>query len=287
MRPTEEHRQRLSLTLLFTGLVFLFLLLTTLVIVVVVLILMRQGMLQLGKGNLNTTGFVLILLLISVVTGTAITFAIGRVPLRPVNDIINALNHRYNELLGGKWRGMMALPPGVCALYQNKPEVTRWDGIGEKAVCPTPLVKTQSVVDLSQYNTKSADVSIIRGLGCDNMAIQLGKPHAEGEPFIEYPLPPVTGSECEVCLATVPFWPIYQGHTTTVAISVDDAEPQVFNNVFKEYSRTWKDQVMCNAAHCTLRFAINPEKTTHVLRISTREPGQMIQRISVVPIVSE
>ena len=30
MRSNEEHRQRLSLTLLFTGLVFLFLLLTTL-----------------------------------------------------------------------------------------------------------------------------------------------------------------------------------------------------------------------------------------------------------------
>ena len=92
MRPDEEHRQRLSLTLLFTGLVFLFLLLTTLVIVVVVLILMRKGVLQLGRGNLNTTGFVLFLLLISVVAGTAITFAIGRFPLRPVNDIINALN---------------------------------------------------------------------------------------------------------------------------------------------------------------------------------------------------
>ena len=92
MRPDEEHRQRLSLTLLLTGLVFLFLLLTTLVIVVVVLILMRKGVLQLGRGNLNTTGFVLFLLLISVVAGTAITFAIGRFPLRPVNDIINALN---------------------------------------------------------------------------------------------------------------------------------------------------------------------------------------------------
>ena len=92
MRSNEEHRQRLSLTLLFTGLVFLFLLLTTLVIVVVVLILMRKGVLQLGRGNLNTTGFVLFLLLISVVAGTAITFAIGRFPLRPVNDIINALN---------------------------------------------------------------------------------------------------------------------------------------------------------------------------------------------------
>lgn len=92
MRSNEEHRQRLSLTLLFTGLVFLFLLLTTLVIVVVVLILMRKGVLQLGRGNLNTTGFVLILLLISVVAGTAITFGIGRFPLRPVNDIINALN---------------------------------------------------------------------------------------------------------------------------------------------------------------------------------------------------
>ena len=92
MKPNEERRQRLSLTLLFTGLVFLFLLLTTLVIVVVVLILMRKGVLQLGRGNLNTTGFVLFLLLISVVAGTAITFAIGRFPLRPVNDIINALN---------------------------------------------------------------------------------------------------------------------------------------------------------------------------------------------------
>ena len=92
MRSNEEHRQRLSLTLLFTGLVFLFLLLTTLVIVVVVLILMRKGVLQLGRGNLNTTGFVLFLLLISVVAGTAITFGIGRFPPRPVNDIINALN---------------------------------------------------------------------------------------------------------------------------------------------------------------------------------------------------
>lgn len=119
MKPNEEQRQRLSLTLLFTGLVFLFLLITTVIIVCVILILLHQGVLRLGEGNLRTNGLVAILLLISVIVGTGITFAIGRFPLRPVNDIINAMN----RLAAGDYRTRLQFT-GPLAKYPVAEELS-------------------------------------------------------------------------------------------------------------------------------------------------------------------
>ena len=92
MRNLKERKQRLSLTLLFAGLVFLFLLLTMILIVGVILILMRHGFLKLGEGRPVTSSFLLILALISILAGTVLAGTVGRFPLRPVNGIINAMN---------------------------------------------------------------------------------------------------------------------------------------------------------------------------------------------------
>jgi hypothetical protein len=53
---------------------------------------------------------------------------------------------------------------------------------------------------------------------------------------------------------------------------------QVFENKFKEYDRTWKDQVMRNATIGRLRFAVDSHRETSLLKIQA-DPGQMIQRI--------
>ena len=47
-------------------------------------------------------------------------------------DSIESLNKKYNALENGKWGGMMTVPPGFCAKYQERPPLRRFGGIGEE-----------------------------------------------------------------------------------------------------------------------------------------------------------
>ena len=92
MRTVKERRQRLSLTLLFSGLIFAFLLVTMIFVALIILLLEHLGLLQMGEGELRTGVFILIIALASILIGTGLSFTVGRVPLRSVNSIINAMN---------------------------------------------------------------------------------------------------------------------------------------------------------------------------------------------------
>ena len=201
-------------------------------------------------------------------------------------DSIDALNKRYNELLGGKWRHMMTLPTGWCALYHQKPEVIVTDGVGEEAVNLRQLVVHQHATDctsleLSAYCTKAGDVSLIKGLGYDGQVLQLGLPLSNNQATVSYQLPAILADSIEVTIYSVPFWPLYAGKSNAVSISVDNGQPQVFENRFKEYDRTWKDQVMRNGAIGRLRFALDPKRASHTISFSAIDGGQMLQRILV------
>ncbi len=91
-RDLEERKHRLSLTLLFAGLVFVFLFLTMLLIVAAIVLLVHAGALQVGQSIPKTDGFMIIIAVISIVAGTILAATVGRLPLRPVNSIINAMN---------------------------------------------------------------------------------------------------------------------------------------------------------------------------------------------------
>lgn len=191
-------------------------------------------------------------------------------------DSINALNTQYNNLLGGKWDGMMAVPPGFCALYHNKPDVTYTQGAGESPVCllptPEPLDKCH-LVNLSDYESKSQDARLVKGLGYDWQVMQLGQ--------ATYSFPEVTSDTIEVTLYTLPFWPLYTGRSNAVSISVDGGAPQTFENTFVEYSRSWKDQVMRNGAVCRLQFAIDKTKKQHTISLAAKDSYQMVQRVII------
>ena len=191
-------------------------------------------------------------------------------------DSINSLMHRYNEQLDGKWRGMMALAPGWCALYQKMPPVTYTDGVGETPVDLTPQQEAADgcyVVSLDKPVTKSGDARIVSGLGYDGRVMQLGS--------ATYSFPAVSRDSIEVTVYTVPFWPLYKGKSNGVSISVDGGGSQLFENKFKEYDRTWKDQVMRNGAVCRLRFAVDKSKASHTISFTASEPGQMLQRVMI------
>ena len=90
MKTLEERRQRLSLTLLFSGLVFLFLLATMIFVALIILLLVHLGWLHMGEGELRTGTFILIIALASILIGTGLSATVGRYTLRPLNNIINA-----------------------------------------------------------------------------------------------------------------------------------------------------------------------------------------------------
>lgn len=218
-------------------------------------------------------------------------------------DSINALNRRYNKQLNGKWDGMMALSSSftpTCQFYQ-KPEVKRFEGAGEKAVALSPLRGIQSqnhwTVDLNIFDQqgRTEGVRLIKGLGYDGQVLQFGDPVKvplvtggaisdsrrlrKGLESIEYNFHALSDS-VDIVIYAVPFWPLYKGRHNRIVVSIDDSPEQVFENKFKEYDRTWKDQVMRNGIMCRLRFAVDNRREMNCLRIQA-DPGQMIQRIIV------
>ena len=206
-------------------------------------------------------------------------------------DSINALNRRYNKQLDGKWDGMMALSTSftpTCQYYQ-KPEVKRFEGAGERPVALAPLRGQKSkdceVINLSSFcqQGRTAGVSLINGLGYDGQVLQFGNPSKEpvGGKYesVEYKFKAYQDS-VDVVIYSVPFWPLYEGKSNRIVVSIDNSPEQVFENKFKEYDRTWKDQVMRNGVMCRLRFAVDKHRDMNCLRIQT-DPGQMIQRIII------
>ena len=205
-------------------------------------------------------------------------------------DSINALSHRYNKQLNGKWDGMMALSTSftpTCQYYQ-KPEVKRFEGAGDKALSLVPLRNGKQaqdcyVIDLTRP-VGASNTQIVRGIGYDGVALQLGSPTEEPLDGIAecnvYEFSGPQSDSIDVVLYTVPFWPLYKGKHNRVGVVIDNGPIQIFENNFKEYDRSWKDQVMRNGAICRLHFAIDKNKPRHKMTING-DPGQMVQRVII------
>ena len=213
------------------------------------------------------------------------------------HDSIQVLNSKYNNMLGGKWKGMMSLAPGMCALYQNKPEVIYEEEKGEIPVNLQPQYEQEMqegcyVVDLFSYSNKvelnEHKIELIQGLGYDWEVIRIGQPFENVEDAynvngtrIEYTFPEVHSDSVYVYLYTLPFFPIFKGRSTAIGLSVDGENPYVYENKFKEYSLEWKNQVLQNGDLAIVRFAVDKNKPSHVLSIICGDPGMMVQKIII------
>ena len=206
-------------------------------------------------------------------------------------DSIDALNRRYNRQLNGKWDGMMALSTSftnTCQFYQ-KPEVKRFAGAGQQPVVLTPLRNKRTedcqVLDLNMFRHqgRTEGVKLIEGLGYDGLVLQFGDPSKAPEggklESVQYSFKAI-GDTVDIVIYSVPFWPLYEGKTNRIGVSIDNGPMQTFENKFREYDRTWKDQVMRNGAVCRLRFAVDKRRERNRLNIQA-DPGQMIQRIII------
>ena len=195
---------------------------------------------------------------------------------REAYDDVNALNDAYNSMLDGKWNGMMALAPGWCALYQNMPELTVFEGAGEEPVDLTPVPQEPAegyiVLDLESFNRKGSSAQIIEGLGYDWKVLRLGAAAFE--------LPAIDADEVELVLYSVPFFPLNKNFGTRIGVSLDGNE-QIFDNAFSEYSLSWKNQVLRNAAEGRFKFKIDRNAPKHTLTLTGIDPDMMVEKVII------
>ena len=84
---------RFGLTALFSAIVFLILLITSVLIFFIGVLMIRTNELNLAKlSRQEPLVPIMVLLVISVVVGTVVSFMISRVPLKPLRRVIDAIN---------------------------------------------------------------------------------------------------------------------------------------------------------------------------------------------------
>lgn len=88
----KERKSRKSLTLFFSVFVFIILLAAVMLTALTVWTLGKAGVFIKIDGELKISTIMLFAFLISIVLGTAATFLLVRIPLNPINKIINKMN---------------------------------------------------------------------------------------------------------------------------------------------------------------------------------------------------
>lgn len=103
----KDLHRRFGLTALFSAVVFLIFLITSLVIIVFGVLLIRINALNITKLSRQEPMLpIFLLLIISVVVGTVVSFMISRFPLKPIRRVIDATN----RLAGGDFSVRLRFP---------------------------------------------------------------------------------------------------------------------------------------------------------------------------------
>jgi len=88
----EERKQRFALTILFSGIVFFFLSITALIVGSVIIYMSNKGLIEPKSDLIGNKDKLFYILTASVLIGSFLTIITCRIPLKPVNTIINAMN---------------------------------------------------------------------------------------------------------------------------------------------------------------------------------------------------
>ncbi len=108
-QENKTIHQRFGLAVLFSAIVFLILLITSVLIFIVGVLLIRINAINIAKLSHQEPMLpVFMLLIISVVVGTVVSFMISRFPLKPLRRVIDATN----RLASGDFSARLQLPGG-------------------------------------------------------------------------------------------------------------------------------------------------------------------------------
>ena len=184
-----------------------------------------------------------------------------------------------------KWDQMISeIPPGYTALYHQMPELTDTPTTAYRLPDSQRHPEFGRKIDLTTLNV-SEPFRLLRGIGTDWTALQMGQPlslNTTGS--IDIPIPSATlasdADSISLCISVVPVWPVATDRSNRFAVSVDRGKNVVCENVFKEWGREWKIQVLENRKEFVLSLPLDRQRREHVVTLSIVDPGQMVQKIT-------
>jgi len=162
MKP-EERKHRLALTLLFSGVVFCFFIITMAVVGGVIIYLIHRGVLEPSGDVPKSYHLIMRMMTTSVLLGAVLTAVTSRFPLKPVNDIINAMNRLASgdyktRLHFGKVLSKHPTAVEICKSFNNlaeeldKTEILRSDFINNFShEFKTPIVSIAGFAKLLKH----------------------------------------------------------------------------------------------------------------------------------------
>ena len=201
-------------------------------------------------------------------------------------DSIESLNKIYNSLENGKWNGMMTVPPGFCAKYQERPPLCQFPEIGEKPV--VRAVDWQSSGDglCRTLDIRTANLSngsrLIEGIGYDGYILQLGDPASDSnssEAILK--INEVAGDSIKLQIFHLPYFPMYEGRGCRIGVSVDDGEEHIIEYLPEEWSKPWKLNVLRNSVLSEILCPIDNKKSRHSIKLRGIDSGMAIQRVVI------
>ena len=197
---------------------------------------------------------------------------------------IDRLLTRYNTQLDGKWNQMISeVTPGYTALYHKMPAYTDQPTDAYRLPDNQRHPEFRHQIDLTTLKA-SEPFRLLDGIGTDWKALQLGQPldlQAKGSIDIAIPANTLTRTDSvALCISVVPMWPVATDRSNRFSVSVDHGKAEVCENVFKEWGREWKIQVLENRKEFVLKLPLSSTHRNHVITLSIVDPGQIIQKIT-------
>ena len=173
---------------------------------------------------------------------------------------IQLLTRQYNELCGGKWRGLMDAAPRRLPVYV--------DVHGHLTGRPANIVSTINACD---YAEVSEDARTIQMLGHSMKAIALQKGGA-----LTYRFDVEEEDNYIIRIALIPTHPL-DGGDLRFSVAVDDSEPTVFSLKEPFRSEQWKLNVLSGQAHRSLTLHIPAGK--HKLTVRALDDHIIVDQI--------
>jgi len=150
-----EKRERKTLTVLFCGMIIAFIVTTICLAGVVIFLLVKSGIITgIDFSSPFAVRLILTSMIVNIIVGMIISFSLGRIPLKPVNKLINSLN----RLAAGDYSTRLEYE-GIFSMHPITKELTESFNLLAQELEGTEMLRSDFINDFS-HEFKTPIVSI-------------------------------------------------------------------------------------------------------------------------------
>ena len=196
---------------------------------------------------------------------------------------IGDLTEKYNKTIaGGKWDGIMDYQPRKQKQF-NMPPVAEIDSIS--SVETEQKMPKFAIVKADEYKEYYGALKNLKDLGISGTAMTVwplnmfSYKEITDAPYVEY-LVPVKAGKNSIEARFLPTFPIHDGDTMNVAVTVNEEEPVISSLKTKATEGKWKNTVLQGYNDATVTYIADKDGEVPV-RVTMMDPGIVLSEIYV------